>query len=338
MNFWPSFHFFDTNPPGGIFTDTMAGTYEIRLNYSFGWFVRARKDTNDKVTIALTRLIAFGPTGMIISEPGDSIIAVGGLYGWDPDSSVLRTAFSSQGCAIENIQGDINKEFKGTLLIKRSGKYYWSDLRRAKTDPSGILQNSQLQFNTESLPEGTALDKESPATATNFRVEGNTLKWNNPTADFARVILRSSTTGYPDINGEFVYSGTQSGWVVNPSVTTYFGLWVLDEFSNLSSPVFTQNSIAVEEDSYSTCCISVQSSQNPIRQQTTISFQISAESYVSLKLYDSAGRCVKTLINSETSTGQYAVRLDSQGMSNGIYFCRLEVGKNIITKKLILLQ
>ncbi|MCU0639546.1 MAG: S8 family serine peptidase, partial [Candidatus Krumholzibacteria bacterium] len=63
---------------------------------------------------------------------------------------------------------------------------------------------------------------------------------------------------------------------------------------------------------------------------------------VSLKIYDVAGRRIKTLVDKNHSAGSFTVLWDGRNdhgsrVASGIYFCRLTMGKEIVTKKIVLL-
>lgn len=84
--------------------------------------------------------------------------------------------------------------------------------------------------------------------------------------------------------------------------------------------------------------ILVQNYPNPFNPKTTISFSLSSNAFVSLKVFNSLGSEVATLVNEELSAGNYQRQWNADQMSSGIYFYRLEAGRFTETKKLILLK
>ena len=60
--------------------------------------------------------------------------------------------------------------------------------------------------------------------------------------------------------------------------------------------------------------------------------------HVSLKVYNLLGQEVATLVSDTKQPGTYAVTWDAIGLSSGVYFCRLQAGKFIDTKKLVLIK
>ncbi len=77
---------------------------------------------------------------------------------------------------------------------------------------------------------------------------------------------------------------------------------------------------------------------NPFNPATTISFSIPAQSDVSLKVFDALGREVSILLSEQLSAGTYLRQWDATGWASGVYFCRLQAGSFIETRKLMLLR
>ncbi|MCO6472316.1 MAG: T9SS type A sorting domain-containing protein [Melioribacteraceae bacterium] len=77
---------------------------------------------------------------------------------------------------------------------------------------------------------------------------------------------------------------------------------------------------------------------NPFNPTTVISYQLSVNSKVSLKVYDILGREVAVLVNDYQSAGNYQVEFNAEGLSSGVYYCRIESGSYSQTKKMNLLK
>jgi len=77
---------------------------------------------------------------------------------------------------------------------------------------------------------------------------------------------------------------------------------------------------------------------NPFNPTTIISFNLPSRSFVSLKVFDGLGREVATLITEELSAGNHTRIWDASGLSNGVYFYRLQAGTFFQTRKLILIK
>ena len=77
---------------------------------------------------------------------------------------------------------------------------------------------------------------------------------------------------------------------------------------------------------------------NPFNPTTAISYQLSALSDVTLKVYDVLGREVATLVNEIERPGHYEVQFDGSRFASGVYFYRLVAEGQIITKKMVLMK
>ncbi|MGA3244676.1 MAG: S8 family serine peptidase [Bacteroidota bacterium] len=77
---------------------------------------------------------------------------------------------------------------------------------------------------------------------------------------------------------------------------------------------------------------------NPFNPSTAISYQLSAFSLVTLKIFDILGREVATLANEVHQPGTYTVRWDASQYPSGVYFYRLEAGDFRATRKLMVLK
>ena len=77
---------------------------------------------------------------------------------------------------------------------------------------------------------------------------------------------------------------------------------------------------------------------NPFNPSTAISYQLSAISFVTLKVYDALGREVMTLVNKEQPVGNYRINFDASNLTSGIYFYRIVAGSFVQTKKMVLLK
>ena len=77
---------------------------------------------------------------------------------------------------------------------------------------------------------------------------------------------------------------------------------------------------------------------NPFNPSTTISFSIPTQSFVSLKVFDSIGNEVATLVNGELSAGNYTKQWNPDHIPSGVYFYRLQAEKFTTTKKLVFIR
>ncbi|MCK9424407.1 MAG: T9SS type A sorting domain-containing protein [Ignavibacteriaceae bacterium] len=77
---------------------------------------------------------------------------------------------------------------------------------------------------------------------------------------------------------------------------------------------------------------------NPFNPNTVISYQLSVDSKVSLRVFDILGNEVAMLVNEEQPAGTYQVSFNQQQLASGIYFYQLRAGNFVQTKKMVLLR
>jgi hypothetical protein len=79
-------------------------------------------------------------------------------------------------------------------------------------------------------------------------------------------------------------------------------------------------------------------SPNPFNPSTVASYKLQVASHVSLKIYDTAGRLVATLVNGWRDAGEHQVTFDGSRLASGVYIARLQAGENVSTQKMVLLK
>jgi hypothetical protein len=78
---------------------------------------------------------------------------------------------------------------------------------------------------------------------------------------------------------------------------------------------------------------------NPFNPTTTISYSLSEGGFVSLKVFDTAGREVSDLVHQMEEAGSHTVEFDAIHLSSGVYLYTLRMGNRIVdTKKALLLR
>ena len=82
----------------------------------------------------------------------------------------------------------------------------------------------------------------------------------------------------------------------------------------------------------------IQNYPNPFNPTTTIGYQLSVTSHLTIKVYNLLGKEVATLVEGVQQAGHYSVNFDASGLVGGIYLYQLKAGKQVETKKFILLK
>jgi len=77
---------------------------------------------------------------------------------------------------------------------------------------------------------------------------------------------------------------------------------------------------------------------NPFNPETTIRFQIPEGSHVTIRIFNTAGQEVASLVNSELPAGWHTASWNASNLPSGAYFYRLETGSFAAVKKMLLLK
>jgi len=77
---------------------------------------------------------------------------------------------------------------------------------------------------------------------------------------------------------------------------------------------------------------------NPVRNRSAIPYATTTAGKVSLKVYDSVGKLVETLVNSTEPAGVKTANWNIKNMPNGVYFLKLEAEGKAATQKLIVVR
>ena len=77
---------------------------------------------------------------------------------------------------------------------------------------------------------------------------------------------------------------------------------------------------------------------NPFNPKTNIEFLIPVDSKVNIKIFNSIGEFIIELVNKEFIAGYHAIEFNATNLASGVYFCKMQTGSFLDTKKLILLK
>lgn len=77
---------------------------------------------------------------------------------------------------------------------------------------------------------------------------------------------------------------------------------------------------------------------NPFNPSTMIEYAVPFEGDVELSVFNLVGQKVATLVNGKVGAGQHVVEWNAQGAATGMYFYRLQMGSEVMTRKMLLLK
>jgi GH35 family endo-1,4-beta-xylanase len=74
---------------------------------------------------------------------------------------------------------------------------------------------------------------------------------------------------------------------------------------------------------------------NPFTMKTNINFETLKKSYVKVSIYDLSGRELSTVFSGEIEAGKHSLDWNADGLSAGIYICRVETANSIMKHSMV---
>ncbi len=112
------------------------------------------------------------------------------------------------------------------------------------------------------------------------------------------------------------------------------GLYVVKTNSTITNIGYDAN----DPNGFATDYTLKQNFPNPFNPETQIEFSIPRNSNVTLKVFNTLGKEVSTLVNDRRDRGTYRVQFDGSKLSSGTYFYTLTTSDYSETKKMILVK
>ena len=219
----------------------------------------------------------------------------------------------------------------------------------ASTNPEFITNTSKTNFSTytllQSTNSGTHWQEIHTDTSRIFQSNLDTLKttrdfyvaagntlfyWNqlaNRLSPLSDIEIDSPITGlYAKPGNEILYILTKSG---------------LHQFDTQTQDLITLKQILSSnenEPEIPNQLILHQNYPNPFNPSTAISYELSANSHVRLKVFDLLGREIAELVNTQQAAGPHEVTFDASTLSSGMYLYRIEANGTVQTKRFTLIK
>ncbi len=344
----------ETGPSGKRVLTVTPGTNFNESNFGSGYtnvtFLVCQNDANESVSSPNTTPFSYSYTseGTAINRPieikydeGDTKSALGG-WQLSPSDTIAVFFDGVNGTRLDSIKVGL-----------RNDKQITGYIYNTKNQGSRINKTISSPF----VLTGTFTPARDPSTSL-FPV---------PWPNMAKVDLRSQNidSGNP-FAVSFVYAGTNSnnivvvehtpseyyhsltylnnpssgspGWYYLSSSSSAVGLYLIrayvSSFTTGVSEVIELMPSAFKLD---------QNYPNPFNPSTVISYTLPKSGNVEIKIYDSLGKEVRSLINEEKNAGKYNIMWDSRDnyggrVSSGIYFYTIRSGSFAETKKMVLLK
>ncbi|MCK9425586.1 MAG: T9SS type A sorting domain-containing protein [Ignavibacteriaceae bacterium] len=114
----------------------------------------------------------------------------------------------------------------------------------------------------------------------------------------------------------------------------------LGTFSAGAVRKYTRSGVGVEQlgNTIPTVYMLDQNYPNPFNPETSIRFSIPQESFVTVKVFNTLGEEVMTLVNEQKTAGVYNASFKANSLTSGIYFYTIKANDFTSTKKMILMK
>ena len=196
-------------------------------------------------------------------------------------------------------------------------------LPMSRSHASGVVINGADSVITDTLYYEGGLGKILPAQDERVIVEyaGAEVHRNLgvPPAQFTQLISR-----YPSESRLIIRNAGATVWIRPVYSGKVFGLITS---ANDKKPNKTPKAFAL-----------YQNYPNPFNSTTTIRFDLPKRSFVRITVFDVTGRRVRTLLQKALKAGDYSVPFDAKFLSSGLYIYRIEAGKYVQVRKLIVMK
>lgn len=151
-----------------------------------------------------------------------------------------------------------------------------------------------------------------------------------------------------DVDGSFMLEGLSSGSyqlvssVVDYSSTSVSNVTLESSNNYLNVDVVLTadglTSVKSESNNAVTTYALSQNYPNPFNPNTLISYQLPANGFVTIKVYNVIGKEIATLVNEYQQSGNYSKEFNANGLTSGVYFYTIKSGSYSATKKMILMK
>ena len=77
---------------------------------------------------------------------------------------------------------------------------------------------------------------------------------------------------------------------------------------------------------------------NPFNSETVIPFHVKSPCRVTIKVYDLLGHDIQTLIDNHYLAGRHSIRMNSSGLTSGVYFYTVQMGDFKASRKMVVME
>lgn len=224
-------------------------------------------------------------------------------------------------------------------------------------DPAGYVYDTEvagMDYEWPAIPPKNSLIKNATVTAITRTGDDAWERWNAEATGQVNPQVTDSTTSdgifVPGYYAFYVPSGQYQVKASAPDYADYISpiLTVVDEpiFHNVGMKKISESVTGIKfpnEKKTNTGSPEAfeleQNYPNPFNPMTTIAYKLPVASRVTLKIYNTIGEEVATLLKDEFKTaGRHLLQFNASALPSGIYFYRIIAGKFNMTKKSVLIK
>jgi hypothetical protein len=311
-------------PSGGTYVE--GSQVQLRAQAETGWeFHEWTGDVNGVVNPQSVTLNENKEVRAVFRKIGGGVRLLGAMH-----DSYVQGSFS----ASRNFNAD-------SLLRVREGS---SDLNRYRAyvqfDVSGATGNVlgavlKMRVRPVGLPDGKGVKAGVYAVSTDTWTE-TALNWSG--APSAGALIDSATVSSVGMEyswdvGTYVAGEVAGDKKVSLMLKDYAAMDKRIDFERREDGkgpvllILTNTPVGIEEEEMVPTRYALhQNYPNPFNPETSIRFDLPNNGWISLKVYDSLGREVATLVDQQMQQGIHQVRWNAGAMPSGVYLCQLKAG------------
>lgn len=208
----------------------------------------------------------------------------------------------------------------------------------------GVIQKSTTEFYMATTTTGYPFTKSTDAGLSWTTVGTQPGAMRGMTLDAAGNIyicgnggvFKSTNNGVSFTNANLTYSGNQIISYQNKilaaiSGTANGGVWIMVD-STISGSQNNSESVPADFKLF-------QNYPNPFNQFSIIRYQLSSSGNVKIKIFDTQGKEIITLVNKKQNAGKYEIRFDGEKLSSGVFYYSLSLDNKIFeTRKMLMIK
>jgi len=188
----------------------------------------------------------------------------------------------------------------------------------------GLVPVELISFSVSIIPTGVELNW---STATELNNDGFEIQKKTDNGEFISIgFVKGQGTSTQKNDYSFIDKNTNSGkYLYRLKQIDFDGNY---EYSNVLEVDFNTITTYTLEQNY----------PNPFNPSTEINYTLEKSGNVTLKIYDSLGSLVATIVDGFMRAGKHSVKFNAKDLTSGVYFYRIETDNFTSTRKMLLIK